>query len=454
MELLLIALLALAAGAAAGFAIAQRRAVVARGALLSDLAAAQSRADVAQGALDAERRRVEERERDLTQLKDSFQALSQQALESNGKQFLEMARDTLKNATTEAKGDLDQRKQAVEHLVAPVHKALEKVAAQVEEIEKDRRQAYGGLRAEVQQMRATSEQLHKETGALVSALRKPQARGSWGEMQLQRVVEIAGMTEHCDFDLQVTTATSDGSLRPDMVVRLPGDKEVVVDSKAPLEAFLDVVDAVDETARKAALTRHGRHLRTHIDALAKKDYAATRDCTPEFVVLFVPGEALLSAALEGDPTLLEYGATRSVLIATPTTLIAMLRTIAYSLTQARLAESAREVRDLGRELYKRLSDMGGHVDKLGRNLETVVRSYNDAVGSLEGRVLVTARKIAACGVTEATLDTPRQIEQRPRGLQAEELVSSAADARPVIALLSGEPPAEVDAEMRRAAGLA
>ena len=434
---LLVTLIALAAGVALGAALLRTRIVAAETRL-----AAEREATI---------QRVADLERSEAQLKESFQALSQQALEANGRQFLEMARDTLKTATTKAEGDLEQRKQAVEHLVEPVQKALERMSVQVEQIEQERRQAYGGLRNEVQQMRASSDQLRQETGALVTALRKPQARGSWGEMQLQRVVELAGMAEHCDFDLQVTTA--DGSQRPDMVVRLPGDKEVVVDSKAPLEAFLDVVDAPDEAARKAALVRHGRHLRTHIDALAKKDYSAGRDCTPEFVVLFVPGEALLSAALEGDHTLLEYGAERSVLIATPTTLIAMLRTIAYSLTQEKLAESAREVRDLGRELYKRLADMGGHVDKLGRNLETVVRSYNDAVGSLEGRVLVTARKIAACGVTEALLDTPRQVEQRPRELQAEELVISAAESRPVTALPKGERPAELDDEMRRAAGL-
>jgi DNA recombination protein RmuC len=273
-------------------------------------------------------------------------------------------------------------------------------------------------------------------------------------MQLQRVVEIAGMAEHCDFDLQVTTAGADGSLRPDMVVHLPGDKEVIVDSKAPLEAFLDAVDAADDTARKVALVRHARHLRTHIDGLAKKSYAATRDCTPEFVVLFVPGESLLSAALEGDPTLLEYGAERSVLVATPTTLIAMLRSIAYSLTQERLVGSAKEVRDLGRELYDRLSRMGGHVDKLGRNLDSAVRAYNDTVGSLEGRVLVTARKIAACGVTESELDAPRQVEQRARELQAEELVASAESSHELLVLAPAEPVAVVDGEMRRAAGLA
>lgn len=450
---LLIALVALVVGGAVGALIVRSRAV-------GDLAAAHARADASERMLDDLRsssaERLAELERNQTEshlaLREAFQSLSQDALDANGQRFLQLAQQTLKTATTEASGDLEQRKQAVQHLVAPVAQALEKVQQQVELLERERRQAYGGLTEEVKLMRATSEQLRSETAGLVTALRRPQARGSWGEMQLQRVVEIAGMSEHCDFDLQVTTG--DGSQRPDMIVHLPGDKEVIVDSKAPLEAFLDAVDAVDEASRRAALVRHGRHLRTHIDGLAKKAYAATRDCTPEFVVLFVPGEALLSAALEGDPTLLEYGAERSVLVATPTTLIAMLRSIAYSLTQERLVGSAKEVRDLGRELYERLSKMGGHVDKLGRNLDSAVRAYNDTVGSLEGRVLVTARKIAACGVTESELDTPRQVEQRARELQAEELVASADSAHELLVLAPAEPVALVDGEMRRAAGLA
>ena len=438
----LVALLAALIGAVLT-ALALRTRVTA---LRGDLTSARERAAAA-----VERTALLERSEST--LKESFQALSAQALEANGKQFLELARETLKTATTKAEGDLEQRKQAVEHLVAPVAEALRKFETQVQALEVTREGAYRGLLAQVGEMRDMSQALQRETGALVSALRKPQVRGSWGEMQLQRVVEIAGMTERCDFARQVTTDTADGAMRPDMIVRLPGDKEVVVDSKAPLDAFLDVVDAADDAIRKSALIRHGRHFRSHIDALAKKSYSSGLDDTPEFVVMFVPGEALLSAALEGDPTLLEYGAERSVLLATPTTLIAMLRTIAYSLTQEKLAANAMEVRNLGRELYDRLSKMGGYVDKLGRHLETAVKSYNDTVGSLEGRVLVTARKIAACGVTEAPLEAPRQIELRARELQAEELITSANESRPLVAL-PAEPPLFLDDELRRTAGLA
>jgi DNA recombination protein RmuC len=406
----------------------------------------------------AERRAAAAREADLEkvldQLRTEFQALSAQALTANSEQFLTIAKQTLSQQTTKAEGDLAQQRQAVEHLVAPVAQALEKVTTQVEQLERERRQAFGGLMVEVERMRSNSDQLRQETAALVTALRKPQARGSWGEMQLQRVVEIAGMLEHCDFSRQVSTTSDDGLLRPDMVVRLAGGKEVVVDAKAPLDGYLEIVDAVDEASRRTALTRHARHVRTHVEQLAKKAYDKRRDDCPEFVVLFLPGESLLSAALDGDPGLLEYGAERSVLIATPTTLIAMLRTVSYSLGQERLAANAREVRDLGRELYERLSKMGGHVTKLGRALDSAVTGYNQMVGTLESRVFVTARKIAACGVTEGELATPATVEGRTREPVAEELLTSALEARELVVLPSGPAtPAVVDDEMRRAAGL-
>ena len=398
-------------------------------------------------ALDYERRAMAERAVGTQQMRESFEALSAQALERSTAQLTQRAEAVLKAATTEARGDLDARRQAVEHLVAPLRDSLGKVETQLRQIEVERQGAYRGLTEQVGQMKESSERLRAETASLVTALRAPQVRGRWGEMQLRRVVEVAGMVEHCDFDEQSTSDSAEGRMRPDLVVHLAGGKHVVVDSKVPLDAFLQVAEATDEMARRAALAAHARQLRTHVDDLAKKSYGTRLPGTPEFVVMFVPGEALLSAALEQAPDLIEYGADRSVILATPTTLIALLRTVGHTWRQEALAANAQAVCDLGKELYTRLATMGGHVDKLGKSLNRSVASYNEAVSSLESRVLVSARRFADLKVSETELDPPVQVDQRARDVQAPELVESAAEASRLVVLpgasgasgASGEP---------------
>lgn len=378
----------------------------------------------------------------------------ERTLDASNRRLLELASEKLTTQTTQAEGDLARREQAVAALVAPIKDELAKVESHVRELESKREGAYRAVAEQLSQARVTSEQLRAETASLVTALRKPQARGRWGELQLRRAVELAGMLERCDFDEQVFVAGAEGSLRPDLVVHLPGGRHVVVDSKCPLDGFLETVECADETALRTALTRHARHVRGHIDALAKKAYASKVEDTPGFVVLFLPGEALLSAALDGAPDLLEYGAERSVILATPTTLIALLRSVAFGWHQESLARDAKEIAALGREVYERLSTMGGHLAGLGRSLKSAVDSYNKGIGSLESRVFVSARKLAGYRLADDELTTPGQVDVTPRQLEAPELVDSAALSSPVVALDRGGPAAELDAELRRAAGLA
>lgn len=273
------------------------------------------------------------------------------------------------------------------------------------------------LAKQVDFVRQSSDQLRRETQALVRALQRPEARGRWGELQLRRVVELAGMTQHCDFDEQASAFTADGTVRPDMVVRLVGGKNIVVDSKVSLAAYLQAAESGDPVR----LDAHARHLREHVDRLAAKSYWQAFNPAPEFVVLFIPGEAFLAPALERDPGLLEYAMRRRVHIATPTTLITMLRTASYAWQQAALSRNARAVFELGKELYERLGTMGQHVDELGRALTGAIKSYNRTVGSLETRVLVSARKLNDLGVVDDELDGPRPVEESPRSLSAAEL---------------------------------
>ena len=313
-------------------------------------------------------------------------------------------------------------------LIAPLQQSLQRYEERIGELERDRVDAYAALRTQVGQMRETSEQLRTETQQLVAALRAPQVRGRWGEHQLRRIVEAAGMLGHCDFTEQATASYEDRVVRPDLVVRLSGGKHVVVDAKAPFSAYLEAMEARDEATRNARLDAHARHLRGHVDALAAKEYWAAFDPTPEFVVLFIPADPFLDAALQRDATLLEHAFGRNIVLATPATLVALLRTVAYAWRQEALARNAAEVRTLGRELYGRLATMGGHISKLGNALGTAVTSYNKAVGSLESRVLVTARKFADLGVADArsaeTLAAPAQVESTARQLQAPELQAS------------------------------
>ena len=319
--------------------------------------------------------------------------------------------------------DLEVATSATSRAVAPVKESLDRFDERLRALETSRIEWHSQLREQVESVRQTSELLRRETASLATALRKPQVRGRWGEMHLQRAVELAGLVEHSDFEQQATVG--DGRLRPDLVVHLAGGNKVVVDSKVPLDAFLDAAQAESDEAQRQHATRHARQLRTHVDDLAGKAYWRQFDRSPEFVVLFVPGEAFLSEALDIEPTLLEYAAKRNVVLATPTTLIALLRTVAYAWTQHRLADNARELHKRARELYERLGTLGGHVDRLGRSLGTAVGSYNKAVASLETRVLVSARRMAEVDTTPTQIDSPRTLEDAVRPLAAAELLDDA-----------------------------
>ncbi|MFI9641911.1 DNA recombination protein RmuC [Micromonospora sp. NPDC051925] len=321
-----------------------------------------------------------------------------------------------------------QSQEAVARAVAPLHDTLRRYEVRVGELERDRVDAYAELREQVRSMGAVSSELRTETKQLVAALRAPQVRGRWGEHQLRRIVEAAGLLEHCDFNEQVTAATDHQGVRPDLVVRLHGGRTVVVDAKAPFDAYLTAMEARDERGRNSNLDLHAKHLRGHVDALAAKTYWAAFDDSPDFVVLFVPADPFLDVALQRDPTLLEHAFARNVVLATPATLVALLRTVAYSWRQEALARNAVAVHSLARELYGRLSTLGDHVGKLGTSLGSAVTAYNRAVGSLEARVLVSARKLAELGVSDQELTAPAQVELAPRQPQAPELLPS--DERP------------------------
>ena len=359
-----------------------------------------------------------------TQLAERFQALSAEALDANTSRFLQVAEGRLQAANANASTELETRRAAVEHLVGPLKETLARVEAQLRESDEARTRSHAALAEQVHLARQTSEQLRAQTQALVTALRRPEARGRWGELQLRRVVELAGMSARCDFDEQVVVASPDGTQRPDMVVRLAGGKNIVVDSKVSLAAYLEAAESEDDTVRAARMEAHARHLREHVDRLAGKAYWAALSPSPEFVILFIPGEAFLAPALERDQGLLEHALAHKVHIATPTTLVTMLRTAQYAWQQEALSENARAVFDLGRELYDRLSGLGKHVDRLGHALTKAVSAYNQTVGSLESRVLVSARRLNDLGVVGETISPLAPLEETARALSAPELVAS------------------------------
>jgi len=358
-----------------------------------------------------------------------FRALSAEALRTNNEEFLQLATTKLEGFQREAQGDLEQRRKAVEQLVAPLKESLEKVDQQVQSLEVSRRQAYGALTTQVQLLAESQNQLRGETSSLVKALRTPSARGRWGEMHLRRALEMTGMLQHCDFVEQPTASTPDGTLRPDVVVRLAGGKNIVIDAKVPLEALLEALQTDDEDERQRKLQDFVRHVRTHVSKLALKAYWRQFSPSPEYVVMFLPTESFFRYALEEDHSLLEFAANQNVLIASPTTLIANLRSAAMGWREETLAESARQVSELGQELYDRLSTMGGHVSRLGGRLEKAVEAYNETVGSLESRVLPSARRFQDFGVPGKEIEPVAPIERLVKPLTAPELASPPEQAQ-------------------------
>jgi len=418
---ILVGIITLAVGLLAGWALAATRAE-------TRVRRAEVRAVESRALLEAERRVAAERvaaaQADRTRLNEQFRALAADALRANSEQFMVVAEERLKRSQEAGAAELSQREDAVKQLVEPLTRTLDQVKNEVLTAERARLQAQSALAEQLRGMRESSDLLRSETTHLVTALRSSQVRGRWGEIQLRRVVEAAGMVEHVDFVEQSQVRTDDGRLRPDMLVRLAGGKNVVIDAKVAFLGYLDAVQAQDDTVRAERMAAHARHMRKHIDDLAAKEYWEQFSPAPEFVVMFVPAEAFLHTALEVDPTLIEHAMEHNVVLATPMTLVAMLRTIAYAWRQDALAANAQQVLTLGRELHGRLSTLGGHVGRLGRQLDGAVRSYNETVSSLESRVLVSARRLAELKVTDAELEPPAQIERAARQLQAPELVAS------------------------------
>jgi DNA recombination protein RmuC len=366
-------------------------------------------------------------------LSDAFKALSSEALKSNNVAFLNLAHATLEKFQEGARNDLEKRQTAIDQLVKPVRETLQKFDVKIGEIEKSRMEAYGGLKQEVTSLKELQVSLRNETSNLVRALGSPRVRGRWGELQLRRVVEIAGMLEHCDFIEQAHVATDDGALRPDVVVRLPGGKSLVIDAKTPMEAYLQALQASSEPERRAKLAEHARNVREHMKLLGTKAYWKQFQPAPDFVVLFIPGESFFSAALELDPELIDRQIDENhVIPASPTTLIALLRAAAYGWRQEALAENAQKISDLGRELYERLATMTEHFGRVGSSLKGAVENYNKTVASFEGRVLVSARKFRDLKASNAAqeIEGAETVDVIPRAL-----------AEPLADKAEGQPPA-------------
>jgi DNA recombination protein RmuC len=441
MELILVtvgALAGLVIGGAVGWLAAARRTGAAEATVAAlrqqvvDLGARGERLELSLREADAQRVEQETSARELgrglaeqrrllddaeSKLSDTFQALAAQALQQSSQGFLTLASEKLGAMRDQATVDLEARQRAIEGVVKPVKESIDKVDQHIRALEKERGQAYGALSEQVRGLARTQERLHTETGNLVNALRAPSVRGRWGEIQLRRVVELAGMLDHCDFEEQATVMTDDGRLRPDLVVRLPNGHNLVVDAKAPLGAYLEALEAPDEETRVACLDRHAAQVRAHILKLASKNYWEQFPSTPEYVVLFLPGETFYSAALERMPSLIEEGVGQRVLLATPTTLIGVLQAVHYGWRQERIAENAQEISRCGRMLHERVATLVEHFVSLGNSLGQSVKHFNTAMASFEGRVLVSARRLEELDA-KGKKDIPArpQIDARPRAL--------------------------------------
>ncbi len=350
-----------------------------------------------------------------SQLTTAFSELANQSLKSNSENFLRLAKEKLGAQQDQAKRDLGDREKAIEDLVKPIRDSLEASRKQITDLEKSRSEAYGGIKSQLEAMQLSQQSLTQETQNLVKALRRPEVRGRWGEITLRRLVELAGMVEHCDFQEQVHSVGDDQVIRPDMVVRMPNQRDVVVDVKTPLDAYLEAVEAKDDTQRQLALRRHARNVREHIRKLSSKAYWAQFENSPEFVILFIPGDQFLSAALSEDPDLIESALSQQIILATPTSFVALLKAVAYGWRQLALADNALEIRQLAEDLYGRLTTFVTHMNKVGRQLASSVESYNRAVGSLERKVLPGARKFVELGIqTKKELEKVETLDPVPR----------------------------------------
>lgn len=370
--------------------------------------------------LELERQAAQEK---LAGLEQTFTALSARALKENNASFLQLAQETLKQFHVQAKGDLELKEKAVENMIKPVREALEKTEQQIRLMENERKEAYGSLTKHLETMTQTQQLLQGETRNLVQALRRPEVRGQWGELTLKRLAELAGMVEHCDFYEQEHTDTEEGRLRPDMIVRMPGGREIVVDVKTPLDAYLSAVEATDDESRRKHLEHHARKVRERVRELSGKAYWTQFKSAPDFVILFIPGDQFLGAALDVDRTLLEDALKQKVILTTPTSFVALLRAVAYGWRQESLTANAELIRDVGEELYGRLATFSEHLMKLGRSLNGAVADYNKTVGSYEAKLLPGARKFSEMGVGgDKALEEPERIDKAVRDVQPVEII--------------------------------